>query len=102
MSIYPHHPGSKGPETSAEAADAIAPITGRLRTLTVNAYNQAGQSGLTAEELASVVGWPRVSVQPRVSELVRLGRLRDSGARRVNASSGKRAVVWVLAKAASS
>ena len=99
---YPYHPGSKGPETSAEAADDIASISGHLRKLTTRSYTEVGEDGLTAEETANRVGYPRVSIQPRISELVRLGVLRDSGRRRVNASSGKRAVVWVLAKAVSS
>ncbi|GAY19724.1 hypothetical protein SFOMI_0244 [Sphingobium fuliginis] len=43
----------------------------------------------------------RVSLQPRFSELKAKGLIADSGKRRVNPSSRKRAVVWVLRELAS-
>jgi hypothetical protein len=94
---YPVWPGSKGSaETSAEAATAIAPEVATIRARALVLIRGAGRHGLTSEELANKMGLPRVSVQPRTSELRNLGKLADSGQRRENASSGKRAVVWVL------
>lgn len=91
---YPNAPGSKGTDTSLEAAEAMAPDCARLQKLALNAIVAAGVSGLTAEELAARVGVDRVAIQPRTSEL-RLKRLiGDSGVRRRNVS-GKRAIVWV-------
>ena len=55
-----------------------------------------GRYGLTAEEAAGILHMDRVSVQPRLSELKALGLVKDSGLRRINPSSRKRAVVWVL------
>jgi hypothetical protein len=95
---YPDMPGFKGEaETSREAAEAIATVSGRLRKLAREAYRDVGRTGLTPEELAHRVGLPRETMQPRTSELKALGILADSGLRRRN-GSGKRAAVLVLAE----
>jgi hypothetical protein len=52
--------------------------------------------GSTADEIAFAIGRGILTVRPRVSELARAGILTDSGARRPN-STGRRAIVWVLA-----
>jgi hypothetical protein len=96
FSVYPEYPGSKGTDTSAEAAEAIAPAAATLRAKALVQIRAAGATGRTAEELAGVMGVDRVSVQPRTSELRNAGKIMDSGQRRENASSGKRAVVWVV------
>jgi hypothetical protein len=56
----------------------------------------AGGTGLTSEELATLTGVQSASMQPRTSELRAAGKIEDSGLRRPNATSGKRAIVWVL------
>jgi hypothetical protein len=95
MNWYPDHPGSKGSsETSGEAADAIAPAAGRLQRLALAAIRDAGDHGLTADELAAALNMTRWSIQPRTSELRRKSLIVDSGKRRLNAS-GRRAIVWV-------
>lgn len=94
---YPGGAGSKGDcETSANAAADITPDLPRLWNLALDAIGWRGQLGYTSEELAEAVGVPRVSIQPRTSELYRLGKIARSVQRRRNASSGKLAVVWVL------
>jgi hypothetical protein len=55
-----------------------------------------GAQGATPEEACDLLGLNRASLQPRFSELRVQGRIADSGLRRVNPSSRKRAVVWVL------
>ena len=93
---YPSTPGAKGlSETSGEAADAIAPLTGRYRKLALDAITRAGWNGLTADELAEALSVTRWTAQPRTSELRALGKIVDSGRRRDN-PSGRRAIVWVL------
>lgn len=92
---YPDAPGHRGIETSIEAADAVAPKTGRLQRLTLEAITASGANGLTADEAAEAVGLDRWSIQPRVSELRAKRLIADSGQRRRNAT-GKRAIVWVL------
>ncbi|HWV12556.1 MAG TPA: hypothetical protein VN110_04605 [Sphingobium sp.] len=94
--IYPHVAGFKGTaETSREAAEAIAPKLGRLQRMVAEAVKARGAYGLTPEELAEQANIDRVSVQPRFSELKIKGLIVDSGRRRSNPSSRKKAVVWV-------
>ncbi len=92
--MYPEDAGSKGSaETSAEAAADID--CGRLQRMVLRSIRHAKKAGRTAEECAMVLHLPRVSAQPRTSELKAKGLILDSGRRRTNPSSGKRAVVWV-------
>lgn len=94
--IYPNAAGFKGAaETGREAAEAIAPQLGRLQRLVQDAVKARGTYGLTPEEAANLLNIERVSVQPRFSELKAKGLVVDSGQRRLNPSSRKRAVVWV-------
>ncbi|MDR7155373.1 hypothetical protein J2W40_002200 [Sphingobium xenophagum] len=96
--IFPYTAGFKGSaETGREAAEAINKKLGRLQRLVLGAVKGRGRYGLTPEEGADILDIDRVSVQPRFSELKALGLVKDSGQRRVNPSSRKRAVVWVLA-----
>jgi hypothetical protein len=94
MSVYPDAPGHRHVETSVEAADAIAPVLGRLQRLAETTIRAAGERGLTADELAARLAMTRWSIQPRTTELKRKGIIRDSGQRRQN-TTGKRAIVWV-------
>ena len=94
--IYPHAAGFKGTaETSRQAAEAMAPRLGRLQRMVAEAVKARGVYGLTPEEMAEQHNIDRVSVQPRFSELKLKGLIVDSGRRRSNASSKKKAVVWV-------
>lgn len=91
---YPNEAGSKGlAETSDEAAASID--CARLQRMTLRAIREAQRAGRTSEEAALRLKLPRVSIQPRTSELRRKGLILDSGQRRTNESSGRRAVVWV-------
>ena len=96
MSAYPDVPGHQNVETSIAAADALAPKLGRLQQLAERAILNAGSTGLTADELATVLEMDRWSIQPRTTELRRKGLICDSGQRRPNAT-GKMAIVWVKA-----
>ncbi len=97
--IFPYAAGFKGSaDTGREAAEAINKKLGRLQRLVQGALKGRGRYGLTAEEAAGILNMDRVSVQPRFSELKALGLVKDSGLRRINPSSRKRAVVWVLAE----
>lgn len=94
--VYPNSAGFKGSaETGREAAEAIAPKLGNLQRLVLEAVKARGAYGLTPEELSDNREIGRVSVQPRFSELKAKGLIVDSGKRRSNPSSRKRAVVWV-------
>lgn len=88
---YPHHPGARDRETSQEAADTVAKQSMILRARALDEIERS--NGLTADEVAGRMGMSILSIRPRVTELSRLGKIRDSGARRPNAS-GRRAIVW--------
>lgn len=94
MSVYPDSPGHRHVETSIAAAQALAPKLGRLQRMAASAIRNAGENGLTADELAATLDLDRWSIQPRTSELRLKGVIRDSGQRRPN-KSGKLAIVWV-------
>lgn len=91
---YPNNPGDRGIDTSIAAGEAIRPILGNLQRMVLAAVRDAGERGVTTNELAARLDMGRDSVQPRTSELRRLGRIADSGRRRPNAN-GKAAIVWV-------
>ena len=95
--VYPNTAWHKGAaETSREAAEAINKKLGGLQRRVFDAVAARGANGLTPEEAADLLAESRVSVQPRFSELKAKGLIADSGQRRVNPSSRKRAVVWVI------
>ena len=96
MTRYPDAPGHRNVDTSIDAADALAPDLGRLQRLAETTIRDAGDAGLTADELAARLKLQRWSIQPRTTELSRKGFIRDSGQRRQNIT-GKRAIVWVAA-----
>lgn len=86
---YPQVPGWKSRETSRQAAERIDASTLRAKVLEcIKAHGPC-----TADEAAAHLRIDRLSVRPRCSELARLGKLHDSGERRLNAS-GKRAIAW--------
>lgn len=94
MAEYPHSAGSRGVDTSLDAARSIDLSVGHLQRVALRAIRAAGSRGLSTNELVAVVHIHRDSIQPRTSELARQGLIRDSGLRRRNAN-GKYAIVWV-------
>lgn len=86
---YPHRPGWKSRETSREAAESVS-CAATLRQL---AYALITARPRTADEIATALDRSVLSIRPRVAELSRLGKIEDSGERRVN-RSGKKAIVW--------
>jgi hypothetical protein len=97
FSSYPLRPGSKGgAETSLAAARDIAPKAHLIREKVLAVVTEAGSFGCIPEEGCAKLDLPRPTVQPRFSELAAVGAIVDSGRRRRNPSSGKRAIVWVL------
>ncbi len=93
--IYPETPGHRWVDTSIEAAAAIESHCGRLQRMSLRGIREAGEAGLTTDELADRLNVDRGSIQPRTSELKLLGLICDSGQRRRNAN-GKRAIVWTV------
>lgn len=89
---YPASPGAQARDTSRAAAAEIAPSAARIRERVLTAFERS--TGMTTDECAGRLGLSIHTVRPRVTELSRLGKLRDSGSRRKNTLSGKSAIVW--------
>lgn len=90
--MYPTENNHRGVDTSREAAEMVAPLSNRLRAV-VHGVLYRHPTGLTVEEVCAVARFPRYSLQPRFTELRKMGMIRDTGARRFN-QSGARAIVW--------
>lgn len=88
---YPHAPGAQNRDTSRAAADQVAATAPQLRARALHVLERS--KGLTADQVAARLGESILSIRPRVTELARLGKVRDSGERRRNAS-GRSAIVW--------
>ena len=89
---YPNWPGFRARDTSKAAADAMAPKAPSLRDRVLRVVCTYSP---TADEAAEILDESILAIRPRVSELAKLGLIRDSGGRRTNISSGKAAIVWV-------
>ena len=101
---YPNEPGSQGPETSTQAAEAVKESASTIRAKVFEALklnpmtahetafkispNEFGANKFSAEHERF-----KRSVQSRISELSAMNKVEDSGQRRKN-DSGINAVVW--------
>lgn len=94
---YPHQLGSQDRDTSRDAAAEIAPKAQILRARALEVLERS--NGLTADQVAARLGMSILSIRPRCTELARMGKVRDSGERRLNAS-GKKAIVWMAVQPA--
>ena len=91
MDAYPLFPGFRDTDTSFEAAEKIAPAVSHLKKSVLATIKSS--DGLTADEVADRLGLSILAIRPRVTELNKLGLIRDTGDRRANAS-GRGAIVW--------
>lgn len=91
VASYPARPGYKREGTSKLAAESVNAPTLRDRVLGV--LKDFGS--LTPDEIARTVGLPITSIRPRCSELLRLGKIKETSERRPNAS-GKMAQVLAI------
>lgn len=89
---YPDLPGAKGPDgTSQDAADAIKLSVTRLRRTALHTLGQLHHA--TTLECCAAANLPRETLQPRYSELRRLGLVKATGERRRNPSGHSAAVL---------
>lgn len=89
---YPLQPGYRDRDTSRQAGESINVKVIRAKVLAE--FERPG-CWWTADEVASRLNLSVLSVRPRVCELSAMGKIRDSGERRKNAS-GRSATVWRL------
>jgi hypothetical protein len=93
-SSYPYSPGSRGnsPNTSYEAATTIAPIAPDHRARILAAL-QAHSAGLCSEQIGRIVGLSVYAVRPRISELLALGIVEETGDT-VKNDRGRNVTIW--------
>lgn len=91
---YPQHPGWKRTDTSLAAATAVKFTANTLRASVLHALRAYGN--MTADECAELLRADKLSIRPRFSELHNMGKIRDTGDRKKNAS-GRSAIVWRIA-----
>ena len=89
--IPPSQPHS---QTSQQAAGGIRGRTNVLRQQVLAYLDHQGALGATDEEIQEALGLNPSTQRPRRVELVREGKVGDSGERRPT-RSGRSAVVWV-------
>jgi hypothetical protein len=91
----PRRAGRGFVETSVIAAAMVAPTLRAKQRFGLNAIN-AAPFGLNSWELAKALDCRVNQIQPRTSELQRMGLIRDSGNRRPN-EWGNSSIVWIAA-----
>ena len=90
---YPHSPGYKNKDKEGPSRKAALSIKPHALNLREKCFRIVSQIPMTADEVAEVMGKSILSVRPRIAELVKLGKITDTGQRRDN-ESGKAATVW--------
>lgn len=94
MDSYPDSPGFTNDTTSLAAAEAIKPTAQSLRNAALAVLSKHARS---ADEVASDLCQSVLSIRPRITELKRLGLIKETGLRWPNAS-GRLAHVYVAAR----
>ena len=89
--MYPRTPGFKENSTSREAAKKFTPQAVTIREKVAKLY-ACGYVG-TPDRIAKALGLSILAVRPRVTELVKQQKLRDTGRREKN-DSGMSAKVY--------
>lgn len=87
--------GYQSTDTSLVAAQEINMSAKTIRAKVLMALRQAGEP-LTSEDLATHLGLPYRSVQPRLAELRNAGRVEDSGLRALS-SFNRNIILWRIA-----
>lgn len=87
---YPVSPGFKRAGTSQAAAEAVKP---RAKSLRDQVLALLKIQPLTADQCADWLGVDRLAIRPRLSELVKMNLIEDTGETRPN-TSGINATVW--------
>lgn len=82
-------------DTSAAAWASIMDSCGYLESVVLKTLH-AHPEGLTVDETCAAAGYPRYSLQPRVTALKDRKAVYDTGLRRLNVS-GRKAIVWRIA-----
>lgn len=87
---YPHQPGYKREGTSKAAARQMRNKAPSLRD---RALEVLQRFEMNVDEIAHALNVSPLALRPRITELFRMGKIRDTGNLRSN-DSGKLAIVW--------
>jgi predicted ArsR family transcriptional regulator len=92
---YPNHPGSKtgSPETSEEAANAIAPTARNHREKVLKHLTAAFPESRSSEQIAEAIGISHYTVRSRLSELYADQKVERTDLRTRN-ENGRSVVLW--------
>ena len=92
---YPDSPGYRrnSPETSREAAEAIAPMARNHRDQILAVIKTAYPESRSSDQIAAEIGLSPYSVRPRVSELLAGGKVERTDDRTKN-SGGRTVMLW--------
>lgn len=93
----PELPAQRHSDTSVAAADSMRLPASGLRLAVFSALLEAGDDGLTDEEIQNLLAMNPSTERPRRIELCEAGLVRDSGLRRLT-SSNRSAVVWIATR----
>lgn len=92
---YPNEPATGKTDTSAEAAEAIRPHVSQLKAMIIDAL--ALGVPMTSYELAVTLREDYENIQPRTSECLAMGIIRDSGKRGPSRHPKRTAIKWEIA-----
>lgn len=98
--FYGGTPPHSNPTTSHDAAVQIKPEAATLRARVLDVITKAGDTGATDDEIEQVTGLVHQTASARRRELALGSKIVDSGQRRPT-RSGRKAIVWIVAAAAS-
>lgn len=87
---YPREPGYAPNDTSHRATREVKAVATGLRFAVLGVLKTRP---MTADETAAALNQSVLTIRPRLTELLRMGVIEDSGERRRN-ESGKLAKVW--------
>lgn len=88
-----HH--KNAPDTEVAAAEKVAPKVGGLRLMVLQFLHRRKVGGATGERISKSLDQWLYSVKPRLTELARMGLVKDSGKREVN-SRNRREIIWEI------
>ncbi len=81
--------------TSREAYQAIAPVSGELDRLIINAICASMPDGIICEDIELAIGRSHQAVSGNLRHIVERGLVKDSGSKGKTAS-GRNAIKWIL------
>jgi predicted HTH transcriptional regulator len=91
---YPHSAGFQKDDCSKEAAHNVNRTLSERQKLVFNAL-KSHANGATSEEIAQALDKPALSVKPRLTELLLMGKIRKSG-KKGKTQLGGNCHIWVV------